>query len=112
MKNSVRDAPNIRVVSVGNVPMQEVSHLHEGEKEFSEPKISRTHVSIKKLAQQIENQANGLENDGYDVISIIGVNSGRYNDEGFQAGYSAAFNSYGFSVTDGVLIVGKKRKEN
>ena len=82
----------------------------------------------RKLAQDIAQHCNQLYDDGYDVISIFPLNSGRtaevsaeaaemvqgrtYQDdtEGEEPGNYYVDTGVGYSVTDGVIITAKLRQ--
>lgn len=71
---------------------------------------SDTHIDIKELAEEIMKACNEMHEKGYEVINILAINSGRY-----QKGFVIPLNSdagygFGYSITDGVIIVGKLRE--
>lgn len=78
-------------------------------------KYSQTYIDMDAYAKAITEQCNDLHEQGYDVIKITEVIEGKYNWDKY--GTSAVGNggaptcySYGYSVTDGVVIIGKKRE--
>lgn len=70
-----------------------------------------------RFATDTENVLNQLESEGYDIVSITPVISGRYNWQKYDSGGSAATGarssatcaSWGYSMTDGVMITAQKR---
>lgn len=80
-------------------------------------KYSDKYIDIDDFAKRITEACNSLHQDGYDVINITDVIEGRYNYE-YQANGHRMDNhcsgggfgyGYGYSLTDGVVIIGKKR---
>jgi hypothetical protein len=74
---------------------------------------SDTYIDIGDFSRRIAEACNGLHENGYDVIKITEVIDGRYhwgNYCGSSNGNAATCYSYGYSVTDGVIIIGKKRE--
>ncbi|MGO9389023.1 hypothetical protein, partial [Rhodoblastus sp.] len=71
---------------------------------------SDTNIDIAKFAKEIEDVCNKFYADGYDVVSTIDVIEGNYSfDDG--TGEAKAAYGYGYSVTDGVVILFKNRSE-
>lgn len=73
-----------------------------------------------RLAQDTEAALERLDRDGYDVISVVPITGGRWNVERFDGRTQGMFNqktpspdtcaSWGYSMTDGVLIAAQRRK--
>lgn len=79
--------------------------------------VSETHSDIRSLAQKIEDACNQLAAEGYHVINISKIESGRYHHDVWQgknhyrdcgakfSKWGAAYAyGYGYSVTDGAII--------
>lgn len=72
------------------------------------------------LAQDTETALNRLERDGYEVVSVVPIIGGRYDFQRFDGRTQGMFNqktvspdtcaSWGYSMTDGVMIVARPRK--
>lgn len=80
-------------------------------------KYSDRYIDIDDFAQRISDACNKLHEDGYDVIKVTEVIDGRYNYAWDRYGLSTNGSAatcysygYGYSVTDGVVILGKKRE--
>lgn len=79
-------------------------------------KYSDRHINIDDFARMITDACNDLDKKGYEVVKISEVIEGRYNYAWDK--YGTSVNSaptcysygYGYSVTDGVVIIGKKRE--
>lgn len=72
-------------------------------------------IDIEDFAKRITDACNDLEKDGYDVVKISEIIEGRYNYAwdrfgGFGDPILSYSYGYGYSVTDGVVIIGKKRE--
>ena len=78
---------------------------------------SDTQINLEDLARRIADTCNELDQAGYDVIKISDIVRGAYNyavDRYHSVTNSSAPDTcysygYGYSVTDGVIIIGKKR---
>jgi hypothetical protein len=77
-------------------------------------------VDGERLARDTEEALNRLERDGYELVSIVPVIGGRWNVERFDSRVTGTIfksptiapdtsASWGYSMTDGVMIVAKKR---
>lgn len=77
-------------------------------------------VNGSKLANDTENALNELELDGYELVSITPILSGRYGYVKFDGRVTTGFMSkptispdtcasWGYSVTDGLIVVGRKK---
>lgn len=86
----------------------------------SEHKEGREHlVDGIKLARDVEQAATQLEQDGYEVISVVPVIGGRWNYQRYDGRTEGMFKrptvapdtcaSWGFSMTDGVMIIARRR---
>lgn len=82
-------------------------------------KFSDTHISMDDFARRIVEACNDLEEKGYDVVKITDVIGGSYN-YAYQANGSRIDNhcsgggysyGYGYSVTDGAIIIAKQREQ-
>jgi hypothetical protein len=92
---------------------------------------SETRVDLEDLAQKTAALCDRLAADGYDVVSITPVQSGRFKTDrghswvsrighqgknvpekwGSDPGYGAVWSwGYGYSVTDGVMVTGRWRR--
>lgn len=80
---------------------------------------SDTYINIDDFAKKITDACNDLDKNGYDVIKISEVIGGRYNytwgnyaNSHVSSGAASTCYSYGYgySVTDGVVIIGKMRQ--
>ena len=79
-------------------------------------KYSDRYINIDDFARMITDACNDLDKAGYDVVKISEVIEGRYNytwdkfDYSTNGSASSCYSyGYGYSVTDGVVIIGKKR---
>ena len=61
---------------------------------------SRGYCNLSELSANIDKTCNDLYDDGYEIISIIPITRGDWDE--FDEG-----GGYGFSVTDGVIITAK-----
>lgn len=88
-------------VRTGRQKREEKKMLGRGTKLVDEPH----QADIADLAAQIEIACNTLNDEGYDVISILPSVSG-HSEKGplNQGGYG-----FGFSVTDGAVITARRR---
>lgn len=80
-------------------------------------KSSETYIGIDDFAQRITAACNKLYEEGYDVIKVTEViagrydhNWGKYHDSTNGSASTCYSYGYGYSVTDGVVILGKKRE--
>lgn len=67
-----------------------------------------------RLTRDTEKFLNQLESEGFDVLSITPVISGHYSWTNYsnsipQSGAAATCASWGYSVTEGVMVTAKKR---
>lgn len=77
--------------------------------EWSDEKIDGN-----RLTRDLEKALNQLESEGFEVMNITPVLSGKYSWTGYSrsgAGSGAADTcaSWGFSITEGVVVTAKKR---
>jgi hypothetical protein len=82
-------------------------------------KHSDTYINIDDFARRMTDACNDLHEKGYDVIKITEVIEGRYNyaydkyGTGFNGAAPTCYSyGYGYSVTDGVVILAKKRESS
>jgi len=76
-------------------------------------------VDGRRLAYDIQEVLNDLDRDGYDVISMIPIVGGRYDIRPFDGRTQGLLNqkttspdtcaSFGYSMTDGVIIAARRR---
>lgn len=77
---------------------------------------SDKHVDGERLSQDISNVVADLNNNNYEVISVMPVTSGEYDYKynliepslATQLGGAGAGYGYGYSYTEGVTIIAKK----
>ena len=88
--------------------------IYESERQWiSTGKQSDVQIDLENFGQQIEDACNALYSEGYTVISITGVLRGNYQYKEQQGkiqkgnGYLGHAFGFGYSVTDGVVIIGK-----
>lgn len=72
-----------------------------------------------RLARDVEQAATRLEQEGYEVISVVPVIGGRWNYQKYDARTEGVFKrptvspdtcaSWGYSMTDGMMIVARRR---
>lgn len=72
--------------------------------------FSDTLIDTIRLAKDMQQAVDTLNQQGYEVVSVNNINSGAYNYEykkeaGAAWGYSYG---YGYSYTDGLMIVARK----
>jgi hypothetical protein len=67
-------------------------------------------VDGKKLAQDIETAANKLLADGFSIMQITPITSGRFDHQTFDRHPDSAATcaSWGYGITEGVIIVAAK----
>jgi hypothetical protein len=70
--------------------------------------LTAIRANIEQLRDQIREICNQFEKDGYDVISICPVLAGFEAHLPISSGRPGGY-GYGFSVTEGVIVTGKKR---
>lgn len=88
-------------------------------KEVFEPngKFSDVQVDQAALSKMIESSCNRLDEEGYDVISVLPVQEGGYGYNSHAMSLRTANAStgwgygYGYSFTRGAIITGKRRDE-
>ncbi len=79
--------------------------------------FSDTNIDMDDLSRRITDACNGLDEKGYDVLSITPILEGRYSYKtraggtgnvatGSTGGWGWGY-GYGYSLTDGVVIIGK-----
>lgn len=71
-------------------------------------------IDGKKLAEDMQTTMNSLEQEGFEIIGLSEVLSGNYNwknysNSGAGNGGASTCASWGFSVTEGIVITAKKR---
>jgi len=90
-------------VRAGRQKKEEKKLLGRGIKLVDDPH----QADIAELATLIEAACNGLNEEGYDVISILSSVSG-HSEKGVisQGGYG-----FGFSVTDGAVITARRKSD-
>jgi hypothetical protein len=95
----------IKTLWIDSHPMDKQEHLVNGH----------------KLAKDTEKALNELESEGYDIISVTPVISGRYSWAKYDSRITTGFfakptvspdtcASWGYSMTDGIMVTAKKRK--
>jgi hypothetical protein len=62
---------------------------------------SDSEIDGERLQQDVQQAVDGLNEEGYDVVSLTPVESGAYN-------WSPEGYSYGYSYTEGVIILARK----
>lgn len=89
----------------------EVQSIHTSE-QWAANGFSDCEVDAVKLAKDIATAIAGLNRDGYEVISITPITSGRYNYEAraILEGGGAWGYGYGYSYTEGMIIVARRQK--
>lgn len=67
-----------------------------------------------RLAEDVGNAVGALNREGYEVVSVSDVTSGRYNwkyetsgGAGASGGWGYGY-GYGYSITEGVMIIARK----
>lgn len=69
---------------------------------------SDSFIDIENLSVKIEQACNDLDYEGYDIMNIFDVTSGRYSYDGSYNLEGAGWGyGYGYSVTDGVIITAR-----
>jgi len=80
--------------------------------EWESTGYSNTEIDGARLAQDIEKAVHQLNSDGYEVVSVSEVTSGRYNRsyqiKGINNGGGGYGYGYGYSITEGVTIIARK----
>lgn len=78
-------------------------------------KFSDTNIDVRKLAEGIQKACNDYWESGYELTQMIDCIKGNYS---YKADIGGGVNTtwawgygYGYSVTDGVVMVFRKRKE-
>ena len=71
------------------------------EEEWVGEGYSDCEIDGERLQQDVQQAVDGLNEEGYDVVSLVPVESGAYN-------WSAEGYSYGYSYTEGVIILARK----
>ncbi len=75
----------------------------------STEKIFKTDgVDLELYAQMVEDCCNHLDDEGYDVFSIIPVNTG--HRDAIKVGKNQYAADIGYSVTQGAVVVGKLKE--
>lgn len=75
---------------------------------------SDTQIDVEDLAQKIQDACNDYWADGYELVQMVDTLKGRYdaktNVNSGQQGFTWAWAyGYGYSVTDGVVLLFRKR---
>jgi len=78
--------------------------------EWVDTGCSETEIDGSRLSQDIEKAVHELNSEGYEVVSVSEVTSGRYswkmNSGGVNIGGWGY--GYGYSITEGVTIIARK----
>lgn len=77
-------------------------------------KFSDSIIDGAKLADDISKQLNNLESENFEILNITPVISGHYNWSGYsksgpQSSSADTCASWGYSVTEGVMICARKK---
>lgn len=85
-----------------------VGDVTRDEKKWVQTGFSDREIDTGRLTKDLQEAVDGLNNDGYEVVSVTQVTSGAYsfrasNDVNQSYGYG-----YGYSYTDGLMIVTRK----
>ena len=65
-----------------------------------------------RISRDIEKALNQLESEEFDVLSITPVISGAYNWKNYSSSNNGSAHtcaSYGYSVTEGVIVIARKK---
>lgn len=84
--------------------------MTRNEEKWVQTGYSDKEVDTTRLAKDLQEAIENLNKDGYEVISVNDVISGKYNydyrkEAGATWGYSYG---YGYSYTDGLIVVARK----
>jgi len=90
--------------------------LFGGQKEVTRKEVkweqtgwSDTEIDGNRLSRDLQNEISGLNENGYEVISVTAITSGNYSwEKGPQGDVGGYGYGYGYSFTEGVLVVAKK----
>lgn len=80
-----------------------LGHERTTEEQWVSERYSDCEIDGERLQQDVQQEVNRLNEEGYDVISLVPVESGAYN-------WSPEGYSYGYSYTEGVIILARKEK--
>lgn len=70
--------------------------------------VSDTEIDGEALAVDVNSVIESMNSDGFEVVSVTSVMSGRYMWRGVYQGWFG----FGFSVTEGMLVVFKKEENH
>ena len=81
----------------------------ENRKGFVQTGWSDNEIDIQRLNYDLLKELSRLNVEGYEVVEIVPIASGRYNSEKGMTINGGGFGyAYGFSYTEGLLVIAKK----
>ena len=78
------------------------------EKQFKQTGVSDSQVDGPKLAEEINVEVQALNEQGFEVIGITPITSGRYHWQRTSTQSSGWGYGYGYGYTEGVVILARK----
>ena len=78
-------------------------------------RVSDVQIDVEQFAEDITEACNLLDAEGYEVVNITPVIRGQYQHQHTEGnlkkgtGFTSYGLGFGYSVTDGVIILGKRR---
>jgi hypothetical protein len=84
------------------------SDVMRDEKKLVQTGFSDSQIDTERLTKDLEETVERLNKDGYEVVNVTQVISGRYaHKHDYGAGYGWGY-GYGYSYTDGLMVVAQK----
>jgi len=84
------------------------SDITRDEKKWVQIGVSDCQIDTERLTKDLQEMVEHLNKDGYEVVNVTQVISGRYSHKAESgAGYGWGY-GYGYSITDGLMVVARK----
>lgn len=84
------------------------SDVTRDEKKLVQTGFSDSQIDTERLTMDLQEAIAHLNKDGYDVVNVTEVISGRYaHKHDYGAGYGWGY-GYGYSYTDGLMVIARK----